>query len=484
MSAPEAAAASVETDAGADAGADASDAVRGDDEPGGGTNGVEQPRRALATVLAIVFIDLLGFGIIVPILPYYVRSFGVSDVYIGLLAASYSLLQFVFAPLLGRLSDEHGRRPVLMLSVAGSAIAWTLFGLGAEFEALFGVAGGVGTLFVARMVAGAMGGNVATAQAYVADVTTRENRAGALGLIGAAFGLGFVFGPALGGLLASDPVVAAARDGFPAFVPATRFSLPSFAAAGLAVLACAATYAFLPEPSRHRTASAERTGVVAGFLDAARSPTLRPYVLTFLLVSVAFSGMQVVFVPFAADTFGYGEAETALLLTYIGVLGVVNQAVVVGRLSRRYRDDALAVVGALALVASLAVVPFTPALGAALVPPSLLAGAPAWLTPALVALLVDLALLSVGNGLLNVALTTLVSAAAPADEQGAAFGVTQSAGSLGRTVGPPAMTALYVLAPWPPFVLGAVLAVGVVAVLVGTVYGHSRDAGDAAGPEG
>ncbi|GGN22612.1 MFS transporter [Halarchaeum nitratireducens] len=460
---------------------EATSADAGGESDGDAPTGLDRPRRALATVIAIVFIDLLGFGIIIPILPYYVRSFGVSDVYIGLLAASYSLLQFVFAPLLGRLSDEHGRRPVLMLSVAGSAVAWTVFGLGAEFEALFGVAGGVGALFVARMIAGAMGGNVATAQAYIADVTTREERAGALGLIGAAFGLGFVFGPALGGLLASDPVVAAARAAFPAFVPATRFSLPSFAAAGLSALACVAAYAFLPEPARHR-GSARRTGVVSGFLGAARSAALRPYVATFLLVSVAFSGMQVVFVPFAADTFDYGEAETALLLTYIGVLGVVNQAVVVGRLSRRYRDDALAVVGALALVGSLAAVPFTPVIGEAVVPPSLLAGAPPWFTPALVALLVVLAVLSFGNGLLNVALSTLVSAAAPPDEQGAAFGITQSAGSLGRTVGPPAMTALYVVSPWPPFVLGAVLAVGVVAVLVGTVYGNAGDA--SAGPQG
>lgn len=445
MSAPEAASANAETDV------------------------VRSPRRALATVVAIVFVDLLGFGVIIPILPYYVRSFGVSDVYIGLLAAAYSLMQFVFAPLLGRLSDERGRRPVLMLSVAGNAVAWTLFGLGAEFESLFGVLGGVGVLFAARMVAGAMGGNVATAQAYIADVTPRERRAGALGLIGAAFGLGLVFGPALGGAFASDPVVAAARGVLPGFVPATRFSLPSFAAAGLSACALAATWAFLPEPKRHREPG-ERGGVIAGLLAAARSPNLRPYVATFLLASVAFSVVQVVFVPFAADYFGYDEAATALLLTYIGAIGVLNQAVVIGRLARRYGEAVLAVAGALGLVVALAALPFTPTLDPLLFP----AVGPDWLTPALLALLCDLAVLSVANGLLNVSLSTLVSAAAPADEQGVAFGVTQSAGSLGRTVGPPLMAALYVLAYWPPFVVGAVLTVGVAALLAALARGTAN----------
>lgn len=125
---------------------------------------LRQPRRALAIVIGIVFLDLLGFGVVIPILPFYVRSFGVTDVVIGLLAASYSIMQFLFAPLLGRLSDTHGRRPVLMLSLAGSVIAWTVFGIAAEFTT-FGLWVGIGVLFVSRMVAGAMGGNIATAQA-------------------------------------------------------------------------------------------------------------------------------------------------------------------------------------------------------------------------------------------------------------------------------------------------------------------------------
>jgi MFS family permease len=417
-------------------------------------------RRALGTVLAVVFIDLLGFGVIIPVLPFYVRSFGVSDVFIGLLAASYSLTQFLFAPILGRLSDERGRRPVLLLSLAGSAVAWVVFGLGGQFETLFGVAGALAALFGARMLAGAMGGNIATAQAYVTDVTPPAERAGALGLVGATFALGFVFGPALGAAVASDPVVAVARDVLPGFVPATSFSLPSFLAAGLSLLAFLAAVRYLPEPNRQR-GSAARGGLVAAFREALADRNLRPLVVVFLVVSVAFSGVQVAFIPFVADIYGYDEAGAGLLLTYIGVLGALNQGVVVRALSRRYADTRLAVTGAVLLVGALAALPFAPELGRALLP-----ALPFGFGPELLALLVVLAVLSGGNGLLTVGITAMVSTAAPEEAQGSAFGVTQGAGSLGRTLGPPVMTAIYVLYYWAPFLLGALLTVGVVVVLV------------------
>jgi DHA1 family tetracycline resistance protein-like MFS transporter len=423
---------------------------------------VASRRRALATVIGVVFIDLLGFGIVIPILPFYVRSFLVSDVFIGLLAASYSLMQFLFAPLLGRISDERGRRPVLMLSLAGSATAWTVFGLAGEFSDLFGLSVGLAVLFVSRMVAGAMGGNIATAQAYIADITPPERRAGALGLIGASFSLGFIFGPALGGIFASDAVVATARDLFPAFVPATRFSLPSFAAAGLSLLALTSAAVFLPEPDRQRREAA-RQSLVGQFVTALRDTDLRGLVVAFFLVSVAFSGIQVMFIPFAADIYGYDETQTAFLLSYVGVLGVINQGVVVGRLSRRFAESRIAVAGASLLLVALAAIPFSPQIGSIL--PTI--GGPAYFTRELVALLVVLATLSLGNGLLNVALSTLVSMAASAETQGSAFGVTQGAGSLGRTVGPPTMAALYAfVAYWSPFLAGAVLVVPIIAILV------------------
>jgi MFS family permease len=417
-------------------------------------------RRALVAVLAIVFIDLLGFGIVIPILPFYVRDFGASDVVYGLLAASYSLMQFVSAPLLGGLSDSRGRRPVLMLTLAGNAVAWTVFGLGGEVETVAGTAAALATLFLARMLAGAMGGNIATAQAYIADVTPRERRAEALGLVGAAFGLGFVFGPALGSVLASDAVVDAAAGVFPSFLPATRFSLPSFGAAVLSVVAFLAAWAYLPEPDR-QVAPARRPRIVGQFVDAARDAALRPLVLAFFVASLAFSGIQIAFVPFVADIYGFDASQAGLLLTYVGALGVVNQGVVVGRLSRRIAAERLAVGGAALLVVALGAFPFTPEIGRAV-----LGGDVVGLGPGVVAMLAVLTVLSVGNSLLNVALSALVSLAAGVESQGSAFGVTQGAGSLGRTVGPPVMTALYALVVyWSPFVLGAVLTVGVVALL-------------------
>jgi len=435
-------------------------------------------RRALLTVLGVVFIDLLGFGVIIPVLPFYVRSFGVSDVFIGLLAASYSLTQFLFAPLLGRLSDERGRRPVLMLSLAGSAVAWLIFGLGEQLQGPFGTVGALGALFAARMLAGAMGGNIATAQAYITDITPKAERAAALGLIGATFSLGFVFGPALGGLVASDPAVALARDILPGFVPATVFSLPSFLAAALSLLALLAAARFLPEPDRQRGTAARGGGLVSQFREALTDRDLRPLVLVFLVTSVAFSGVQVAFIPFVADIYGYDAAAAGLLLTYIGVLGAINQGVVVRALSRRFADTRLAVGGAAVLLVALATLPFAPELGRALLDGP--AGAIPVLGPELLALLLSLALLSAGNGLLNVGITAMVSAAADESAQGSAFGVTQGAGSLGRTLGPPAMTAIYVLYYWVPFLTGAVLTVGVLGALVAVA--HRSDAFESTPP--
>jgi len=292
-------------------------------------------RRRVAVVVGIVFIDLLGFGIIIPILPFYVRSFGVSDVFIGLLAASYSLAQFAAAPVLGRISDERGRRPVLMLSVGVAGIAWVVFGFAAEVGATLGVTFGLVVLFSARLLAGVAGGNIAAAQAYIADVTSPADRTGALGLVGAAFGLGFVFGPAVGGLLASDTAVSTARAVLPGVVPVTPFSLPSFAAAGFSFLALGAATVVLQEPDRVRT-PARRVTFVAQFRTALADPTLRPLVVAFFLTSLAFAGITVMFVPFMADFFGYDATEAAMFLAYIGALGILNQGVLIGWLSRRF----------------------------------------------------------------------------------------------------------------------------------------------------
>ncbi|MBV0925613.1 MFS transporter [Halomicroarcula limicola] len=419
---------------------------------------VDSSRRGLAIVFAVVFLDLLGFGIVIPILPYYTRSFpGGTEFVIGLLAASYSAMQFAFAPLLGSLSDRVGRRPVLILSLCGSVLAWTVFGL----------ATALWLLFASRMLAGAMGGNISTAQAYVADVTPPERRAAALGFIGAAFGLGFIFGPGIGAVLSFDATVAAVDSVVPAAVPINRFSLPSFAAAAASLCGVVVASLFLPEsraPSADTdAASAERPSAIAQLRAAIAAPGLRELLSAFFLVSFAFSGVQIMFVPYVADVYGYTAAQSALLLTYIGVLAVITQGVLVGRLTARYRPVTLSLAGTALLVGSIGALPFSRTLG--LVFPNLTSLTP-FLTPELLGLLAILTVLPVGNGILSVTLTALVSQRASAELQGSAFGVTQGAGSLARTVGPPVMGGLYAaVGYWSPFVVGSLLLVPV-AVLV------------------
>jgi MFS family permease len=410
-------------------------------------------RRGLAIVLAVVFLDLLGFGIIIPILPFYTRSFpGGTEFVIGLLAASYSAMQFAFAPLLGSLSDRVGRRPVLVLSLSGSVLAWTIFGLA---DALW-------LLFASRMLAGAMGGNLSTAQAYVADVTPADRRAAALGYIGAAFGVGFIFGPGIGAVLSFDATVAAVDAALPAVVPITKFSLPSFAAAFASLCGVVVALLFLPESRAPATADDEgaaRPSAIAQLRAAVAAPGLRELLVSFFIVSFAFSGVQVMFIPYVADVYGYTAAQSALLLTYIGVLAVLTQGVLIGRLTVRYGPIPLSVGGTAVLVVSVGLLPFSRAFGAVL--PDLTGLVP-FLTAELLGLLVILTFLPVGNGVLSVTLTALVSQRAGADVQGSAFGITQGAGSLARTVGPPVMGGLYfAIGFWSPFVVGAVLLVPV-----------------------
>ncbi|MFC6796340.1 MULTISPECIES: MFS transporter [unclassified Haladaptatus] len=412
----------------------------------------DSSRRTISIVFTVVFLDLLGFGIIIPILPFYVRAFGADELVIGLLAASYSAMQFLFAPVLGNLSDRRGRRPIILISVFGSAIAWTLFGL----------AEGLALLFVSRMLAGAMGGNIAAAQAYVADVTPPEERAKSLGLLGAAFGLGFIFGPGIGAVFTFQVVV----DFFQGLIPwvtINQFSLPSFVAAFLALMNFLVAYRFLPESREIADEPVAYESQLTQLKNAILNEDLRGLLVAFFLISFAFSGVQIMFIPYVADIYGYSESQSALLLTYIGVLGVIVQGGLIGRLTNRYTESRLTVFGAALLTVALFGIPSAPLLGE-LVFPSL-TGVASFLTNQLLALLAVLAVLSLGNGIVNVSLTTIVSQKASADRQGSALGLTQGSGSLARTFGPVLMGGIYAtIGYWSPFVLGGVLLLPVLAI--------------------
>lgn len=350
----------------------------------------------LIIIFITIFIDLIGFGMVIPILPFYAQTepFSASPFVIGLLVAVYSWMQVFFTPLLGQLSDKYGRRPILFISLLGAAVGYFIIGIAST---LFMV-------FVGRIIGGITGGNISTAQAYIADVTTRENRAKGMGLFGAAFGLGFILGPALAGILSKYGI-----------------SVPFYFAGFLSLANAIALYFILPESRKPglEVDSAPRRGRVLEVLDALSDPTFRIIALTYFLLITAFSIMTYAFVLYSEFTFGYGPEQNGYLFAYVGVISIIMQGVIFGIAARKYGEARLAILGCLILTAALFAVPFSePAFGG-------LAG-----------LLVVSAFLSFGNAFATPALGTLASKNAGEHEQGRVLGVMQSGASLARAIGP------------------------------------------------
>jgi len=346
------------------------------------------PRSRLPLLFLTVFIDLLGFGMVIPILPLYAREFGTGEVMNGFLIGIYSFMQLLAAPLLGRLSDRVGRRPVLMASLLGTALGFFLLGS----------AGSLLMLFVARMVDGITGGTVITAQAYIADVTPREDRAKAMGLIGVAFGLGFVFGPAIGGVMSHFSVEA-----------------PFYFAGAMALLNTVLVYVRLPEslpPEARAPVDPSQEGVRAVFRHSRQLPRL---LLSYFLVVTGFSIMTTNFALFTLARFGYDEAKNGYLFAFIGVISVIVQGGILRRMLRRQSERRVALVGAVFLTAGLALLP---------------------VSATLAMLLVMLAVIGTGNSLLTPTLTGLSSRMAAARWQGRVMGLMQAAASLARCIGP------------------------------------------------
>lgn len=353
-------------------------------------------RSPLLVIFVTVFIDLVGFGIVIPVLPYYAEGtrFGATPREVGLLFASYSIMQLVFAPVMGRLSDKHGRRPVLLISILGTSLGFLILGFATTLW----------MLFLGRIIDGISGGNISTAQAYIADVTTKENRARGMGLIGAAFGLGFVFGPAIGGIL-------------------TRWGInvPFLFAGGLAFANAILLYFTLPEtvtpdhPARVSAASGRGWGQV---VVALRQPQLAFLLSIYFLSIVAFSIMTTVFALFMLFRLGYDPWHSGWIFAFVGIISAVIQGGLIGRLVKRFGEPVLVIVGGLLFAASLFVSPFvSPAIG-------------------LIGILSIAALSAIGNALSAPSLTSLASKSAGAAEQGSVLGVMQSVASLARAVGP------------------------------------------------
>jgi len=342
----------------------------------------------LIIVFLTVFIDLLGFGIIIPLLPFYAESFGATAFTVASLATSFSLMQFIFAPIWGRWSDRIGRRPIILMGLFGSFVSYLVFGLAGSLILLFG----------SRIFAGIAGANIPTAQAVVADVTTPENRAKGMGLIGAAFGLGFIFGPAIGGFLSQ-----------------WGYSMPAFFASGLSLLNFTAAWFLLPETLKPEL----RAKVRISRLDAFRKAITRPHLPLLLLVSFlvvgAFSGFETTFALFAERTFAFNSRTIGYLFAFIGIILVIVQGGLVGRTVKFIGEHHIVPI-------SLGIV----AMGLLMIPAS----------QTLAVLMVSLAVLSIGMGFNNPSLTSLISQYSAAEDQGGILGLTQSLSSLGRIVGP------------------------------------------------
>ncbi|HUK12201.1 MAG TPA: MFS transporter [Thermoanaerobaculaceae bacterium] len=351
---------------------------------------MHSPRRALSTLFLIVFTDLVGFGIIIPLLPLYADRFHPAPWAFGLLMASYSAMQFIFSPILGRLSDRAGRRPVLLISLAGSIAGGVLFAL----------AGSLAMLFASRLLAGICGGNVATAQAVIADTTEPSERARGMGMIGAAFGLGFIAGPALAGVL----------------VPLSP-SAPGWGAATASAVAWLMTAFFLPETrpaGAPPAAGAPRSGL-ARIASALRHPELAPLLAVGFLVVTGFAAFEVTFAQFVHARLALPTRDVSFLFVYIGVLAAGVQGGLTGRLNRWLGEARLVIGGLVCTVAGLV----------------LLA-----LSHRLASVIAVMPLLALGAGLVTPALSSLVSRSARADEQGLALGAYQGVASLGRVIGP------------------------------------------------
>jgi DHA1 family tetracycline resistance protein-like MFS transporter len=366
-------------------------------------------KASLGTLFLTVFLDLLGFGLVVPFLPGVARGYGASDLVATLLGSAFSAMQFLFIPLWGRLSDRVGRRPVLLWSIAASSLGMVLLGF----------ANSVLLLFVARLWSGLATANIAVAQAYIADVTTPERRARGMGLIGMAFGLGFIFGPALGGLLGRFAVLG--RPG----------ALAAFVAAGLSAINLAMAYFSLPESLPTERRATNRRRAVPLDPEALRAARATPGVMLAVIVGFSmtfwFAGMEQTFRLFTDDAFHLGVAATGGVFAVVGTCTAIVQGGLIHRLTRRFGELRLLRIGTPVLGAGLAIIGWSPSFGGR----------------GVTVMLLGACVLALGYGLSNPCLSSYTSRQAGPTVQGSVLGVLQSMSALARVLGPAAGGLLY-----------------------------------------
>lgn len=403
--------------------------------------------KRLLSIILVVFIDLLGFSLILPLLPYYAEKYGATQFVTGLLVASYAAMQLIGAPLLGRLSDRYGRRPVLLASVFGTFIGFLLLGFADELGTAMANAFNpqaanifvLAILFISRMVDGLTGGNLSVAQAYISDVTDAQSRSKGLGMIGAAFGLGFIIGPATGGILSQY-----------------GYAIPGFVAAVLSFSNLMLIYFWLPESltEEKRAEMPEKKPAVtlAALTKALTRPFTGALLTTRFFFGLAFAIFQTVFSLYALQKFNLQARDTGFILTYVGVLAVIVQGFLIGRLTKAYREDVLILISGVLMTISLIGWAFTPSVF--------------WL-------LVVLTPTALSGGILNTLLSSTLTKAVQPQEIGGILGLSSAIESATRIFAPIiGGYLLQSLGTWTPGAFGAVLMFGITIFIFINIYNH------------
>jgi len=371
-------------------------------------------------VMMTLFIDAIGFGIIIPLLPFYTETLQAGSAALGVLVASFAVMQFLFSPVLGRISDNAGRKPVLVISIIVSTVSYVIFGFADSFL----------LLLLSRVIAG-IATETAVAQAYIADITTEKTRASGIGKVTAAHGAGFIIGPAIGGILS-----------------VYGFWAPGFAAALLTLINLLFVLFFLPETNKNNRLNKpvtpnSTTGPKNKILDALKKPVVGSVLMIHFVVFLSFSAVPVIVPLLAIDYFAIGSTELAYVFIYIGIVQILLQSFVIGRLTSKFGEENLIVIGPVLMIAGLFSMP---------------------LIPNIIAFFASMTMIASGSGIMRTVVPSFLSRLTPADEQGGILGIASSILSIATVPGPLIGGFLFEVAGATAAFFGssAILAVGLV----------------------
>ncbi|MFC2103023.1 MFS transporter [Bacteroidota bacterium] len=349
-------------------------------------------RSSLSLIFLTVFVDLLGFGILIPILPSFAKhELLVDEAAIGIVIAVYSFVQFLFNPILGRLSDKYGRKPVIVVSLLVNAAGYVIFAFTTSYL----------VLIIARVIAGIGGSSIAVAQAYIADVTTKENRSKGMGIIGSAFGLGFVFGPLIGGFLSSY-----------------GYMVTGFASAGFSCLAFILTLILLPESNINReaiTPGRRKILDIKGLKNVFSKPERVVLIIMFFVLTFSFANIYGTFALLGIEVYGFSDLQNGYMFGIFGLTAAIVQGGLIGKISKVASKKIILIVGSFLIMSGLALIPYGQTfLGLAIIS----------------------FFLSFGTGIFQPTVLSLISETTPENEQGVTLGVNQSVSALARVLGP------------------------------------------------